>query len=61
MNNPDAVKDIMVATTLNDPDFQKVLTRFMLGSAIVGGFVIYVAIPALWRVAIKPALLWVLT
>lgn len=26
-----------------------------------GGFVIYVAIPWLWQVAIKPALLWVLT
>lgn len=61
MNKQDVATDIMVATTLNDPDFQKVITRFMFGSAIVGGFVIYVAIPWLWRAAIKPALLWVLT
>lgn len=28
---------------------------------IVGGFVIYVVLPWIWHVAIKPLLLWMLT
>lgn len=28
---------------------------------LIGGFVVYVALPWLWHVAIKPLLLWALT
>lgn len=41
----------------SEDSFLKACLAFLF----VGGFVIYVAIPWLWRVAIKPALLWVLT
>jgi hypothetical protein len=37
------------------------LWAFLCIVVLAGGFIVYVVLPWLWRVAIKPALLWVLT
>lgn len=37
------------------------LVVFLALVALIGGLIIYVVLPWLWKVAIKPALLWMLT